>query len=509
MPTNMETMSHPGHSHPSSMIGRKVRVFWPVDNSWYVGTVEEYDRETGEHLLRYPDEDTEWVRINEDNLIPEGPDRSDLDDEDEMMHQVPPVSPGHPMDQSAPPSQAPRPPNSEHPQGQHQQATVSPEQKWHGEPPRRMGGPPGASPQGGPPGAPPSSQKYMSPYSSGVPPHYGSHPHMGYHSGHPSYPPGYHQGQHIPPHATPAGMYGYLPPMMGVPPPMMSSPAGGEAGKHHPHSSLDSLSGNKRKTGPKAWTKEEDALLLNIVQSMRMPMKWSVVAQSLPDRTGKQCRERYVNHLNPRLKVIDWSPLEDATIFHLYNTIGSHWAKMSKMIPGRTDNGIKNRFHNLRRQLEREDEHRLRLSTARDFPEEIRLDRMRDFPKELRGKAAELWDIKSGLSVLAAQSVLGGNMSRNSGRFGPFRAGEVGDVCVRCGFMIPSVQTGSEICTKTGWCQSCTRLPPHVSGNMLRECLNLRRCQDAEKRSIVEGWPELIPVTKTEEKAPAVEAASG
>ena len=63
------------------------------------------------------------------------------------------------------------------------------------------------------------------------------------------------------------------------------------------------------------------------------------------------------------------------------------------MILGRTDNGIKNRFHNLRRQLEREDEHRLRLSTARDFPEEIRLDRLRDFPEELRGKAAELWVI--------------------------------------------------------------------------------------------------------------------
>jgi hypothetical protein len=72
---------------------------------------------------------------------------------------------------------------------------------------------------------------------------------------------------------------------------------------------------------------------------MRMPMKWSVVAQSMADRTGKQCRERYVNHLNPRLKTCDWSPQEDATVFHLYSTGGSHWAKMAKMIPGRTDNG--------------------------------------------------------------------------------------------------------------------------------------------------------------------------
>lgn len=236
-------------------------------------------------------------------------------------------------------------------------------------------------------------------------------------------------------------------------------------------------------------------------------MKWSIVAQSLPDRTGKQCRERYVNHLNPRLKITDWSPLEDATIFHLYNTIGSHWAKMSKMIPGRTDNGIKNRFHNLRRQLEREDEHRLRLSTARDFPEEIHLNRIREIPMELRGKTAELWDMKSGLSVLAAQSVLGGSMSRNASRFGPFRAAEENDVCIRCGFFIPSVHTGTEVCTKTGWCQTCTRIPPHVSGNMLRECLNLRRCQDLELRKIIESWEdsgmdeaEAPETEKTEEK---------
>jgi hypothetical protein len=294
--------------------------------------------------------------------------------------------------------------------------------------------------------------------------------------------------------------------MMGMPPNMMS-PHGANLFKipHGSPSPNSGSSGTKRKNGPKAWTKEEDALLLNIVQSMRMPMKWSVVAQSLADRTGKQCRERYVNHLNPRLKVSDWTPIEDATIFHLYNTIGSHWAKMSKMIPGRTDNGIKNRFHNLRRQLEREDEHRLRLSTARDFPEEIRLDRIRQFPEELRGKSADLWDMKSGLSVLAAQSVLGGSMSRNAGRFGPFRPADAGDVCVRCGFLIPSVHTGSEVCTKTGWCQSCTRIPPHVSANMLRECLNLRRCQDAEKRKVVESWNESFSGTTAENNPAMIE----
>lgn len=259
---------------------------------------------------------------------------------------------------------------------------------------------------------------------------------------------------------------------------------------------------SKKKAGPKVWTKEEDQMLLNMVQSMRRPMKWSIVAQQMPDRTGKQCRERYVNHLNPRLKVADWNPVEDATIFHLYNTTGSHWAKMSKMIPGRTDNGIKNRFHNLRRQLEREDEHRLRLSKAEDFPEEIRLERLRDFPDHLKGKVDELWDIGRGIGVLAAQSVLGGGIARNAGRFGPFRTPQNGDLCVRCGNLVPSVHTGSELCTKTGWCLSCTRIPPHISGALLRECLNLRRAEDKETRQMVESWEEMISMDQPRSSQP-------
>lgn len=483
------------------MIGKKVRVFWPVDNSWYIGTVQEYDASSGEHLLRYDDDDTEWVQIGESNTTAPPPSsagphhsysRTASPNETTIMDPIPPVSPAGQMlqqqqqhdgeamggSQSGYPMDVP-PPQQQQPQ----QPTVSPDHKWQpGDPPsQRMSGHQGYSRHP----YPPSSSSQSSLYHM-------SHP---YHPGqHAPYSP-YHPSQHV--HnggpLPPGGPYGYPPPVMGVPPGSVGPHGGPEPpGKplNQQSPSPTSGSGGKRKNGPKAWTKEEDALLLSIVQSMRMPMKWSIVAQSLPERTGKQCRERYVNHLNPRLKITDWSPLEDATIFHLYNTIGSHWAKMSKMIPGRTDNGIKNRFHNLRRQLEREDEHRLRLSTARDFPEEIRLDRMRDFPAGLRGKTADLWDMKSGLSVLAAQSVLGGSMSRNAGRFGPFRGADPGDVCVRCGLLIPSIQTGSEVCTKTGWCQSCARIPPHVSGNMLRECLNLRRCQDAQKRQIIESWDE-------------------
>jgi hypothetical protein len=418
------------------MIGKKVRVFWPVDESWYTGTVKQFDAGTGEHLLEYPDGDTEWVKIGEGGKGPS-------------------------------PSQPPPPPPPPPALGSLAQQLPSPYGDF---------GMLGHLAQHGIDGGDPTMMGL-----------YGGFPSHGYPGGipaygHPGMPPQYRP---LYPHPAYGG------PPTG-PPPMMYPPGSAPPvypGEDKSESTVNEGPNSRRKSGPKAWTKEEDALLLSIVQTMQMPMKWSIVAMSLPDRTGKQCRERYVNHLNPRLKVTDWNALEDSMIFHLYNSIGSHWAKMSKIIPGRTDNGIKNRFHNLRRQYEREDEHRVRLSSSSEFKDAIRLDRLRKFPEHMHGQATSLWDMKSGIGILAAQSIMGGSIGRSKNRFGPFRPAR-GEFCVRCGLVAPSVQTGDEVCEKSGWCQACTRIPPHISGNLLRECLNLRREQSLELREVVESWVE-------------------
>lgn len=453
------------------MIGKKVKVFWPVDNSWYTGIVQKYDSVSGEHLLKYDDDDTEWVKIGESGSPSTsglGRSSSPVRGASGSAEQISPIPAGS----------GESPPN---PQGIMSLGNegVSPSALRF---PR-----PGMGAQMYPAYSGPVAPQGMFP---GGPMGYGTPgPYHGYPGQAGSYP----------------GGYGYPPVMVSMPPgggpPVAGPPVKPKTkrGEDRVSPTPSDVSSTKKKTGPKVWSKEEDQILLSLVKGMRMPMKWSVVAQSMPERTGKQCRERYVNHLNPRLKTADWSPVEDGAIFHLYSTIGSHWAKMAKMIPGRTDNGIKNRFHNLRRQLEREDEHRLRLSKAADFPEEIRLDRLRKFPESLKGKGDELWDMGRGIGVLAAQSVLGGGITRNGGRFGPFRVPENGELCARCGLLVPSLQCGRDLCCKTGWCQSCTRIPPHISGNLLRECLNLRRCDDKEQREIIESWEEFF----------ATEVASG
>ena len=76
--------------------------------------------------------------------------------------------------------------------------------------------------------------------------------------------------------------------------------------------------------------------------------KWSVIAQNIENgRTGKQCRERYYNHLDPNVKKGDWKREEDELIMHIHDTKGTKWALMATFLPGRTDNSIKNRFHSL------------------------------------------------------------------------------------------------------------------------------------------------------------------
>ena len=66
----------------------------------------------------------------------------------------------------------------------------------------------------------------------------------------------------------------------------------------------------------------------------------------MPQRTGKQCRERYKNHLKGDIKKGQWTKDEDNLIVRLRDELGGQWSKIAKMMPGRSDNAIKNRYEN-------------------------------------------------------------------------------------------------------------------------------------------------------------------
>lgn len=116
------------------------------------------------------------------------------------------------------------------------------------------------------------------------------------------------------------------------------------------------------------FSKKDDDLLRNLVKEFG-PKNWKRVAELMPGRNPRQCRERWINYVNPTIRKKPWTPEEDELLREKFQEMGPKWRLIVKHFPHRSTNQIKNRFFTIQKYMAKVNEYPESETTESDSVE--------------------------------------------------------------------------------------------------------------------------------------------